>query len=139
MLMQTQRTDSIIFISSAIVSTYILFLGASNWLWLSLLVHVLVTSIFSAVIHRYYCHDAYKTNGTLVFIMALIPAAYFYASPVHWRVMHSAHHVHSDTDLDTHVKGFKASIEKMGEALAGPLSMLSEMLSHSWVLYTVLP
>ena len=40
--------------------------------------------------------------------MALIPAAYFYASPVHWRVMHSAHHVHSDTDLDTHVKGFKA-------------------------------
>jgi hypothetical protein len=30
------------------------------------------------------------------------------------------------------------SIEKMSEALAGPLSMLAEMLSHSWVLYTVM-
>ena len=31
------------------------------------------------------------------------------------------------------------ALEAMREALAGPLSMLSEMLSHSWVLYTVLP
>lgn len=108
MLMQTQKTDSIIFILSIIGLIYVVSLGWSNWLWLSLATHLMVTSIFSAVIHRYYCHNAFEANETLVFLFSLIPAAYFYASPVHWRVMHSAHHVHSDTELDTHVKGFKA-------------------------------
>tara|TARA_B110000977_G_C11078696_1_gene492128 strand:- start:2745 stop:3464 length:720 start_codon:yes stop_codon:yes gene_type:complete len=108
MLMQTQRSDSIIFISAIIATIYIVSLGSSPWLWASLATHIIVASVFSAVIHRYYCHDAFKANGSLVFIFSLIPAAYFYTSPVHWRVMHSAHHVHSDTDLDPHVKGFKA-------------------------------
>ena len=108
MLMQTQRSDSVIFISSIIATIYIISLGLTPWLWASLATHMIVASVFSAVVHRYYCHNSFKANESLVFGFALIPAAYFYASPVHWRVMHTAHHVHADTELDPHVKGLKA-------------------------------
>lgn len=108
MLMQTPKSDSIVFILSIIAAIYTLSLGITSWLLVSLMTHIVVTSVFSAVIHRYYCHNSFKANENLMFGLSLIPAAYFYASPVHWRVMHTAHHVHSDTELDTHVKGFKA-------------------------------
>lgn len=103
MFKQTKYSDPIIFNLSLIFTVLILyFYGFNYWLFVSLLTHVIITSVFSATIHRYYCHNAFQANENLMFMLAMLPAVYFYTSPTHWLVMHSAHHVHSDTDKDTH-------------------------------------
>lgn len=106
---QTSLTDSVIFIVSMVgTALAFAFYGWTWWLLAALAVHLTVTAVFSAVIHRFYCHRAFPADERKMFGLALIPAAYFYTSPAHWLVMHTAHHVHSDTELDTHVKGLRA-------------------------------
>lgn len=74
---------------------------------IALLVHVTVISLFSAVVHRYFCHRAYKANPTLMWVLSFVPVAYAYATPAGWASLHSAHHAFADTDKDTHLKGWK--------------------------------
>jgi stearoyl-CoA desaturase (delta-9 desaturase) len=76
------------------------------WLWLTLSVHLVVVSVFSAVIHRYFCHRAYEANPTLLWLLSFLPVAYGYSSPIGWTSLHSAHHAFSDTERDTHIKGW---------------------------------
>lgn len=78
-----------------------------SWVWfaLSIVVHITVISVFSAVIHRYFCHKAYSANPTLMWILSFIPSSYAYATPVSWASLHAAHHAYSDTVKDPHIKG----------------------------------
>lgn len=73
----------------------------------SALIHVVVISVFSAVVHRYFCHKAFEANSFLMWALSIIPTAYNYATPMQWAVMHSAHHAYADTDKDPHLKGWK--------------------------------
>lgn len=68
--------------------------------------HVIVITVFSAVTHRYFCHRAYRADPLLMWMLSWIPVVYTYSSPVAWTRLHTAHHAHADTDLDSHVKGW---------------------------------
>lgn len=85
-----------------------------HWQWhlatLSLLIHVAVITIFSAVTHRYFCHQAYEANPRLMWWLSLIPVAFTYSSPVAWARLHSAHHAFPDTEKDSHIKGWRGII-----------------------------
>ena len=76
---------------------------------LALLIHILIISIFSAVTHRYFCHQAYQANPLLMWALSIIPPLYGFSTAINWTVMHSAHHQHADTDLDPHVKGWRGT------------------------------
>lgn len=78
-----------------------------DWLLTALAIHVLVISLFSAVVHRYFCHKAYEANPTVMWMLSFIPVAYAYSTPAGWASLHSAHHAFADTDKDTHLKGWK--------------------------------
>ena len=83
-------------------------LGVSPWWWvLAAAIHIIVITIFSAIIHRYYCHDAFETNDTLAFLLAAITTTYFYSNPIQWRVLHSRHHAYSDGANDPHLRGLQ--------------------------------
>ncbi len=79
-----------------------------NWQWFlaSLALHIFVISLFSAVVHRYFCHHAYEANPTLMWLLSFIPVSYGYATPSGWASLHSAHHAFADTEKDTHIKGW---------------------------------
>lgn len=82
--------------------------GVSLWLLIfSLITHVALVSIFSAVVHRYYSHRSFSANESLMFVLSCITSAYGYATPSHWAVLHSAHHAFADTDKDPHIKGWR--------------------------------
>lgn len=98
-------------------STLLYYLGLAGLVWalfhwdwsmfgISLLMHVVVITIFSAVTHRYFCHRAYQANPTLMWMLSIIPVIYTYSSPVAWARLHSAHHRFADTDQDSHIKGW---------------------------------
>jgi stearoyl-CoA desaturase (delta-9 desaturase) len=82
----------------------------TQWDWelaaVALGVHLFVISLFSAVVHRYFCHRAYEANPTVMWLLAFIPVTYGYATPSGWASLHSAHHAFADTDKDTHIKGW---------------------------------
>lgn len=81
-------------------------LPVSNWWWvLTVTIHIIVISIFSAVIHRYYCHDSFEANSNTMVLLSIISTAYFLPNPIQWRVMHSRHHAYSDTPKDPHLRG----------------------------------
>jgi stearoyl-CoA desaturase (delta-9 desaturase) len=69
-------------------------------------VHVVVISLFSAVTHRYFCHKAFDANPFVMWLLATVPVAYGYSTPIQWASMHSAHHAYADTDRDPHIKGW---------------------------------
>lgn len=82
--------------------------GVSLWLLIfSLIAHVALVSIFSAVVHRYYSHRSFSANEPLMFVLSCITSAYGYATPSHWAVLHSAHHAFADTDKDPHIKRWR--------------------------------
>jgi stearoyl-CoA desaturase (Delta-9 desaturase) len=82
----------------------------TQWDWtlaaVSLGVHILAISLFSAVVHRYFCHRAYEANPTAMWLLAFFPVAYGYSTPSGWPAIHAAHHAFADTDKDTHIKGW---------------------------------
>lgn len=82
-----------------------------NWRWdlfaMTLIIHFCLITIFSAVIHRYYSHKAFKANGDLMWLLAAITTSYSYASPINWTYLHLAHHRYADTDKDSHIKGLR--------------------------------
>lgn len=106
------------FAMSKISANCMYFVGAVALLWgvfrgsyelavASLAIHVLVISVFSAVVHRYFCHKAFTSNPRFMWALSIIPTLYNYATPLQWAVMHSAHHAYADTDKDPHLKGWR--------------------------------
>jgi stearoyl-CoA desaturase (delta-9 desaturase) len=81
-------------------------LPVSIWWWaLTFTIHLIVISIFSAVIHRYYCHDSFEANTDIMFLLSIISTAYFLPNPIQWRTMHGRHHAYSDKPNDPHYRG----------------------------------
>ena len=80
--------------------------GSHELAFASLFVHVTAISLFSAVVHRYFCHRAFESNQKLMWALSVVPTLYNYATPLQWAVMHSAHHAYADTDKDPHLKGW---------------------------------
>ena len=104
--MNNKRTTSLYYVG-AIGSVFAFSQFDSDFFIASIAVHIFVSSRFSAVVHRYFCHKAYEANQTLMWILPFIPVAYAYATPAGWASLHSAHHAFADTDKDTHLKGWK--------------------------------
>lgn len=93
-------------------SVFLWALAHWDWAWFiySVLIHIVVISLFSGVIHRYFCHRAYEANSWVMWILGTIPLCYGYASPAGWPGMHNAHHAYSDTDKDPHVKNWRSLV-----------------------------
>lgn len=106
---QTNFKCNLEYLVSFLATCYALWLGDYGLAALALVIHVLVISIFSAVTHRYFCHHAYQANPTLMWALSVIPPLYGFSTPIHWTVMHSAHHQHADTELDPHEKGWRGT------------------------------
>ncbi len=95
-----------IFLITMIGSAFVFAQGWSNLFFLSLAIHLLVTTVFSTVIHRYYSHSAFEANEKVMYWLSYLPVMYFYASPISF-MPHSAHHALSDTPDDTHIRGWR--------------------------------
>jgi stearoyl-CoA desaturase (delta-9 desaturase) len=103
----TRFAANSLYLVGALGALYAVIYLPLHLLVVSLFVHILTISTFSAVMHRYFCHQAFKANPTFMWAVSLLPVAYGYATPMQWAVMHSAHHVYADTDKDPHIKGWK--------------------------------
>jgi fatty-acid desaturase len=103
--MNNKRTTSLYYIG-AVWTIFAVTMFNEYWAMVALGVHILVISLFSAVVHRYFCHKAYEANPTLMLALSFIPVAYGYSTPAGWAALHSAHHAFADTDKDTHLKGW---------------------------------
>jgi stearoyl-CoA desaturase (delta-9 desaturase) len=52
--------------------------------------------------HRYFSHRAYSTSRVFQFVLAFIAQGAAQKSVLWWAAKHRHHHLHSDTELDTH-------------------------------------
>jgi stearoyl-CoA desaturase (Delta-9 desaturase) len=52
--------------------------------------------------HRYFSHRAYSTSRTFQFVLAVAAQTSAQKSVLWWAAMHRHHHLHSDTEDDTH-------------------------------------
>jgi len=105
--MDNNKTTAVYYIGM-VGFLYALFNWSWAWFGIAMLVHVVVISLFSGVIHRYFCHRAYKANPTLMWLLSIITTSYAYATPIGWASLHSAHHAWADTEKDSHIKGWTA-------------------------------
>lgn len=103
----TKGSANAFYLAGAIALVAGLMQGSYQWAWASLFVHILAISLFSAVVHRYFCHKVFEANKNFMWALSIIPTIYNYATPLQWAVMHSAHHAYADTDKDPHLKGWK--------------------------------
>jgi stearoyl-CoA desaturase (Delta-9 desaturase) len=63
----------------------------------------------TAVYHRYFSHNSYKTSRVFQFILAFLGATAMQKGPLWWAAHHRNHHRYSDTEKDIHSpkqKGF---------------------------------
>lgn len=106
MFENTSKADAVAFYISFAAFVYALLYGAGGWWWaLSFAVHVIVITLFSAMVHRYYSHEAFVMNEKLAFALSVIPALYMFPGAITWKVIHTAHHATSDTPEDTNIRG----------------------------------
>ena len=80
------------------------YFGLSSTIFLSLAIHIIISTFSSVATHRYYCHNSFKANDNLMFFMVWVTTLYFYPSTVSFNINHTAHHALSDTPDDTHVR-----------------------------------
>src|SRR6187401_700954 len=57
--------------------------------------------------HRYFSHRAYSTSRVLQFVLAFAAQTSAQKSVLWWSAMHRHHHLHSDTQHDTHSPRYK--------------------------------
>ncbi len=56
----------------------------------------------TAGFHRYFSHRSYKTSRVFQFILAFLGQTSAQRGVIWWSAMHRHHHLHSDTEHDTH-------------------------------------
>lgn len=103
--MDNRKTTALYYIG-AVGAVFAMQNASAGWLTVAVMVHVLVISLFSAITHRYFCHQGYQANPTVMWLLSFIPVAYGYSTPAGWSALHAAHHAFADTDKDTHLKGW---------------------------------
>lgn len=70
------------------------------WLILTALVYFAIVLSVTVGYHRLFTHGTFKCSPVWQFILALGGSIAWYGSTMNWRMNHSTHHKHSDTDLD---------------------------------------
>ena len=101
-----------------IVPQQILGLIALWYIWYSQEYHWLIATFISwflcyvvgegIFLHRYFAHRAFECNPLLAKLFGLLAMLGGHVNPISFRVIHTAHHVHTDTPQDPHTptKGF---------------------------------
>lgn len=84
-----------------------------GWSWTAVAVAVALYFVrmfaITGLIHRYFCHRAYKTSRVGQFLFALFSLTAVQRGPLWWASVHRHHHAHSDEEVDAHsphTKGF---------------------------------
>ena len=97
-----------VFYVCAVISIATLLInGWTPWLLLSFTIHIVIINFFTVAQHRYYSHKAFEANEHLMFALSWCAGLFFYPSIVSYVMGHTAHHTLSDTDEDTHIRGWK--------------------------------
>jgi stearoyl-CoA desaturase (delta-9 desaturase) len=104
---QSYALAHIFFYIFSIVAIPVLLTGWTPWLLVSFAIYFIVSNLFSVIYHRYYTHRAFEANENVMFKLAWFCALFFYPSVVSFVIGHTAHHSLSDTDDDTHVRGWR--------------------------------
>jgi stearoyl-CoA desaturase (Delta-9 desaturase) len=75
-----------------------------TWQALALCVGLYWLRIFAigAGYHRYFSHRAFATSRAFQFVLAFLSQTTAQNSVLWWAALHRRHHLHSDTELDTH-------------------------------------
>ncbi|MFC3195461.1 acyl-CoA desaturase [Marinicella sediminis] len=91
------------FIAIHLACLLVLVVGFS-WvaLWVCLATYLLRMFAITAFYHRYFSHKSFKTSRILQFIFAVIGATATQRGPIWWAAHHRHHHIHSDSEQDTH-------------------------------------
>ena len=132
----SNRKANIAYYISTVGLVYALFNWDWQWAVWSIAIHMTVVSLFSSVVHRYFCHRAYEANPMLMWLLSLIPMGYVYSSPVQWTSLHTAHHAFADTEKDTHIKGWIGLISAAYRAPPTKFIVYSKWFydkKHEWI------
>lgn len=84
---------------------YLIWAGLDlSWLWVTLGVTAFFNVVLvEAYLHRYCTHRSYELPKSLemllAYLAAVVPGT---GSPIGWVAVHTAHHRHSDTEMDPH-------------------------------------
>ncbi len=96
-------TRIIPFIAIHLACFFVLVVGVS---WTAVLVCLItyVVRMFSitAFYHRYFSHKTFKTSRPVQFLFAAIGATATQRGPIWWAAHHRHHHIHADSEHDTH-------------------------------------
>jgi fatty-acid desaturase len=106
LLRMTSSKVSTVYYIGACGFVYALFNWDWSWALYALVNHIFVMSIFSAVTHRYYCHQLFKAKEPIMFTLATYATFYAFPTPIYWAWSHATHHAYADTDKDPHIKGW---------------------------------
>lgn len=81
-----------------------LYTNSISWYWLLPwpFIHLWNTTVITAGLHRYFCHGTYTTTKFWHNVFAYYSVILLYGSPHRWSVVHTTHHVYSDTEKDSH-------------------------------------
>ncbi len=96
-------TRIIPFIAIHLACLFVLVVGFS-WTAFFVCLTTYVIRMFSitAFYHRYFSHKTFKTSRIVQFIFAAIGATATQRGPIWWAAHHRHHHIHADSDHDTH-------------------------------------
>jgi stearoyl-CoA desaturase (Delta-9 desaturase) len=82
---------------------------SSRALVLGLALYLIRMFAIGAGYHRYFAHRAFRTSRAFQFVLAFLSQTSAQRSILWWASKHRQHHMHSDTDFDTHspvLRGF---------------------------------
>ena len=96
-------TRIIPFIAIHLACLFVLVVGVS---WVAVLVCVLSYMLrmfaITAFYHRYFSHKSFKTSRFMQALFAVIGATATQRGPIWWAAHHRHHHIHSDSEHDSH-------------------------------------
>ncbi|TDR22691.1 Delta-9 acyl-phospholipid desaturase [Marinicella litoralis] len=96
-------TRIIPFIAIHLACLFVFVVGFS-WTAFMVCLFTYVIRMFSitAFYHRYFSHKTFKTSRLVQFIFAAIGATATQRGPIWWAAHHRHHHIHADSEHDTH-------------------------------------
>lgn len=82
----------------------LVFVVGVSWIavLICLLSYVLRMFAITAFYHRYFSHKSFKTSRVAQFVFAMLGATATQRGPIWWAAHHRHHHLHSDSEHDSH-------------------------------------
>lgn len=111
-----------------VLGLFLVFYDIISWYWLLPwpIIHIWNTIVITSGLHRYFCHASYKTTRFWHNVFAYYSVVLLYGSPYAWSVIHTTHHVYSDTSRDSHYATWKYLFTKQFK----DVPMLKHRLKH---------